>query len=172
MRRDIVVIAASRWALQVLKTLVMGLPASLDVAVLLVFHIGNNKSILPELLSHWGHLPASHAQDGEEIQRGRIYIAPPDRHMVVRGETLCLLRTAAENFSRPAADPLFRSAAAQFKERVIGIVLSGELDDGAAGMAAIEAPGADRRKCKNRGTTTCGRWCFHLLTLCPMRTFR
>lgn len=144
MRRDIVVIAASRGSVPVLRKLAAGLPQALDIAVMVVLHIGRLPSILPELLSGWGPFPASHVQGGEEIRPGRIYVAPPDRHMVVQGETLCLLDTAPENFARPAADPLFRSAAAHYKERVVGIVLSGELDDGAAGLAAVGARGGYR----------------------------
>ncbi|MCA3187221.1 MULTISPECIES: chemotaxis protein CheB [unclassified Cupriavidus] len=144
MRRDIVVVAASRGSLPVLKTLVEGLGKGLDVALLVVLHIGRHRSILPELLSKWGPFPAYHPQDGEAIQHGRIYVAPPDRHMVVRDETICLLETAPENFCRPAADPLFRAASAQYTDRVIGMVLSGELDDGAAGLAAVGARGGYR----------------------------
>lgn len=144
MRRDIVVVAASRGALPVLKKLVEGLARDLELVMLVVLHIGRHRSVLPELLSKWGCFPAHHPQHGEAIQHGRIYVAPPDRHMVVRGDTVCLLETAPENFCRPAADPLFRSASAQYKERVVGIVMSGELDDGAAGLAAIEARGGYR----------------------------
>lgn len=144
MHRDIVVVAASRGALPVLRTLVEGLPPDLPAAVLVVLHIGRHGSILPDLLAHWGRLPAQYPVHGERIRQGRIYVAPPDRHMAIRGDTVCLLDTAPENFCRPAADPLFRSAAAQYKERVVGIVLSGELDDGAAGLAAVAARGGYR----------------------------
>lgn len=144
MRRDIVVVAASRGSLPVLKALAKGLTTDLEVAVLVVLHIGRHRSMLPELLMKWGRLPAHHPQHGEAIRHGRIYVAPPDRHMVVRGDSVCLLDTAPENFCRPAADPLFRSASAQFKERVVGIVISGELDDGAAGLAAVGARGGYR----------------------------
>ncbi len=139
--RDIVVIGASRGALTVLKKLVAGLAPDLDATVCIVLHIGRHHSILPELLSRAGPLKASHPQQGERMERGRIYVAPPDRHMVVREGKLRLLDTAAENFARPAADPLFRSAAAEYRKRVVGVVLSGDLDDGAAGLAAIRARG-------------------------------
>lgn len=139
--RDIVVIGASRGALTVLKKLVAGLAPDLDATVCIVLHIGRHHSILPELLSRVGPLKASHPQQGERIERGKIYIAPPDRHMVVRDGKFRLLDTAAENFARPAADPLFRSAAAEYRTRVVGVVLSGDLDDGAAGLAAIRARG-------------------------------
>jgi PAS domain S-box-containing protein len=139
--RDIVVVAASRGGLPVLRTLVATLAADLPAIVCIVLHIGRHRSILPELLSRWGPLEATHAAHGEVLQTGRIYIAPPDRHMVLRDGGLCLLDTAAENFARPAADPLFRSAARGYQQRVVGVVLSGDLDDGAAGLAAIRARG-------------------------------
>ena len=139
--RDIVVIGASRGALAVLRKLVAGLAPDLGASVCIVLHIGRHHSILPELLSRAGPLKASHPQQGERMERGRIYIAPPDRHMVVRDGQFRLLDTAAENFARPAADPLFRSAAAEYRKRVVGVVLSGDLDDGAAGLAAIRARG-------------------------------
>jgi two-component system chemotaxis response regulator CheB len=139
--RDIVVIGASRGALAVLRKLVAALPPEFDAAICIVLHIGRHHSILPELLSRSGPLKATHPEHGEPMQRGRIYVAPPDRHMVVRDGKFRLLNTAAENFARPAADPLFRSAAAEYQARVVGIVLSGDLDDGAAGLAAIRARG-------------------------------
>lgn len=144
MRRDIVVIAASRGALPVLRHLVERFGEDLHVTVLIVVHVGRHPSILPTLLTGWGRVAATHPSHGERMLPGRIYVAPPDRHMVVRDGTLCLLDTAAENFCRPAADPLFRSAAAHYRERVIGVVLTGDLDDGAAGLAAIGARGGYR----------------------------
>jgi two-component system, chemotaxis family, protein-glutamate methylesterase/glutaminase len=139
--RDIIVIAASRGALPVLKKLVSNLAPDLAATVCIVMHIGRHRSILPELLSQWGPLEATHPSNGETVERGRIYVAPPDRHMVLRDGTLRLLDTATENFARPAADPLFRSAAAEYRSRAVGVVLSGDLDDGAAGLAAIRARG-------------------------------
>jgi two-component system, chemotaxis family, protein-glutamate methylesterase/glutaminase len=139
--RDIIVIAASRGALPVLKVLVTNLAPNLAATICIVMHIGRHRSILPELLSRWGPLEAIHPSNGEAVERGRIYVAPPDRHMVLRDGTLRLLDTATENFARPAADPLFRSAAAEYTTRAVGVVLSGDLDDGAAGLAAIRARG-------------------------------
>lgn len=139
--RDIVVIAASRGALPVLRALVSRLPADLDAAICIVLHIGRHRSVLPDLLARWGSLTATHPTHGEALQRGRIYVAPPDRHMILRDGTVRLLDTAAENFARPAADPLFRSAAIEYRTRVVGVVLSGDLDDGAAGLAAVRARG-------------------------------
>ncbi|WP_250501219.1 chemotaxis protein CheB [Caballeronia sp. GAWG1-5s-s] len=139
--RDIVVIAASRGGLPVIKMLVTKLPADLDATLCIVVHIGRHRSILPELLSQWGSHAATHPRHKEVLQRGRIYVAPPDRHMVLRDGMLYLLDTATENFARPAADPLFRSAAVEYGNRVVGVVLSGDLDDGAAGLASVHARG-------------------------------
>ncbi|MDR5738407.1 MULTISPECIES: chemotaxis protein CheB [unclassified Caballeronia] len=139
--RDIVVIAASRGAIPVLKKLIAAFPADFPAAVCIVLHIGRHKSVFPEMLTEWGVLPARHPKSGERLERRQIYVAPPDRHMILLGGKVRLLDTAAENFARPAADPLFRSAAMEFGPRVVGVVLSGDLDDGAAGLAAVRARG-------------------------------
>ncbi|HEF5152280.1 chemotaxis protein CheB [Burkholderia multivorans] len=139
--RDVVVVASSRGGLPVLRALVTGLPEGFPVPICIVQHIGRNRSILPELLTRWGRLDATHALHGERPHPGRIYVAPPDRHLVLRGGRLHLLDTAAENYARPAADPLFRSAAREYGPGAIGVVLSGDLDDGSAGLAAIRAHG-------------------------------
>jgi two-component system chemotaxis response regulator CheB len=140
-RRDVVVIAASSGGFHVLRTLVERLPADLPAVISIVMHIGRHASVLPELLSRWGPLPACFAAHGEVPQKGHIYVAPPDRHLLMDDQRFQLSAAAAENFARPAADPLFRSAATHFGERVVGVVLSGDLDDGAAGLTMIRAHG-------------------------------
>ncbi|MFX1767394.1 chemotaxis protein CheB [Paraburkholderia sp. A1RI-2L] len=141
-RRDIVVVGGSRGAFSVLKQLAATLPADLPATLCIVLHVGRHDSILPNLMSRWGPLPASHPASGENLASGRIYVAPPDRHLLLSSQgRLQLDDGAAENFSRPAADPLFRSAAVNFGARVVGVVLSGDLDDGAAGLATIRAHG-------------------------------
>lgn len=137
--RDIVVIGASRGGFQGLKMLVSQLPADLPAAVFIVLHIGRHASVLPDLLSAWGPLTARYATHGETVQRGTIRVAPPDRHLVLSKGRVWLNDGAKENFARPAADPLFRSAALEYGPRVIGVVMSGDLDDGAAGLANIRA---------------------------------
>jgi two-component system, chemotaxis family, protein-glutamate methylesterase/glutaminase len=137
--RDIVVIAASRGGFQVLKTLVSQLPADFPAAVFIVLHIGRHASVLPDLMTTWGPLSARYAEHGERVTHGAIRVAPPDRHLVLDTERVWLSDGAKENFARPAADPLFRSAALAYGPRVIGVVLSGDLDDGAAGLANIRA---------------------------------
>lgn len=137
--RDIVVIAASRGGFQVIKALVSQFPADLPAAVFIVLHIGRHYSVLPDLLTAWGRMPARYATHGEMVARGTIRVAPPDRHLVLSDGRVWLSEGAKENFARPAADPLFRSAAIEYGSRVVGVVLSGDLDDGAVGLANIRA---------------------------------
>jgi two-component system, chemotaxis family, protein-glutamate methylesterase/glutaminase len=140
--RDIVVIGASAGGIQALTTLVAGLPRDFPASLLVVVHIPPYSiSRLPEILSRSGPLPATHAQHGEEIEPGRIYIAPPDRHLLVRAGWIELSRGPRENHARPAIDPLFRTAARTYGRRTIGIVLSGALYDGSMGLLAIKTRG-------------------------------
>lgn len=141
-QRDIVVIGASAGGIQALTTLVAGLPRDFPASVLVVVHIPAYAiSRLPEILSRSGPLPAAHAQQGEVIEPGRISIAPPDRHLLVRTGRIELSRGPRENHCRPAIDPLFRTAARVYGPRVIGIVLSGALYDGSMGLLAIKMRG-------------------------------
>ena len=140
--RDIVVIGASAGGIQALTTLVAGLPRDFPASLLVVVHIPPYSiSRLPEILSRSGPLPATHAQHGEVIEPGRIYIAPPDRHLLVRAGWIELSRGPRENHARPAIDPLFRTAARTYGRRTIGIVLSGALYDGSMGLLAIKTRG-------------------------------
>jgi two-component system chemotaxis response regulator CheB len=127
--------------LRALRTLVSQLPADFPAAVLVVLHIGTQPSILPSLLGAWGNLPAEHAEDGGPLLAGRLHVAPPDHHLILVGDSIRLLRGPKEHHTRPAIDPLFRSAAVCCGPRVVGIVLSGHLDDGTAGLQAIKACG-------------------------------
>ena len=140
--RDIVVIGASAGGIQALTTLVAGLPRAFPASLLVVVHIPPYAvSRLPEILSRSGPLPATHAQHGEVLEPGRIYVAPPDRHLLVRTGWIELSRGPRENHARPAIDPLFRTAARAYGSRVIGIVLSGALYDGSMGLLAIKTRG-------------------------------
>jgi two-component system chemotaxis response regulator CheB len=139
--RHIIVLGGSAGALDPSLTLAAGLPRDFPAAVFIVSHIGGNRSQLPELLSAAGSLPATHARDGEEIRAGHIYVAPPDYHMLIKDGRIRLSHGPREHFTRPAVDPLFRSAAASYGTAVIGVVLSGTGSDGAVGLAQICAAG-------------------------------
>jgi two-component system chemotaxis response regulator CheB len=139
--RDIVVVGGSAGALDPLKALVAGLPPDYPGAVLVVSHIGAHPSKLPELLSGSGPLPASHARTGDPLRPGHIYVAPPDCHMLIADGQIELTHGPREHFTRPAIDPLFRSAARAYGPRTIGIVLSGTGSDGAAGLEQIKRSG-------------------------------
>lgn len=140
--RDIVVIGASAGGVETSVALVSRLPADLPAAVFIVVHIAPSAtSVLPQILSRESSLPAHHGMDGEPIRHGVIYVAPPDQHLLIEGGCVRLGTGPRENGSRPAVDALFRSAAAHCGARTVGIVLSGNLDDGSLGMRAIKRAG-------------------------------
>src|SRR3954466_999831 len=141
-QRDIVVIGASAGGVEALSALVAQLPPDLDASVFVVVHIPSSAtSVLPQILSRRGNLPAVHPADGNPIERGKIYVAPPGRHLILEKRRVRLVIGPTEHGVRPAVDPLFRSAALTFRERVIGIILSGNLDDGTAGFEIIKGMG-------------------------------
>lgn len=138
----LIVIGGSAGSIEVLTTLIAGLPADLPAAVLVTIHISPEvRSRLPQILGRAGILPAQHAAEGEPILAGRIYVAPPDHHLLVGPGHIHLSRGPRENGHRPAIDPLFRSAAHFYRHAVTGVVLSGGADDGSAGVLAISAAG-------------------------------
>jgi two-component system chemotaxis response regulator CheB len=139
--RDVVVVGGSAGALDAMLDIAAAFPRDFSGSIFMVSHIGANRSHLPELLSRAGELPAGHPENGEPIRPGRIYIAPPDRHMLVEDGHIRLSRGPRQHFTRPAVDPLFRSAARAFGPRLIGVVLSGTGSDGAAGLEAIARAG-------------------------------
>jgi two-component system chemotaxis response regulator CheB len=140
--RDIVAIGASAGGVEALRELVRHLPADFPGSLFVVIHIPSDApSLLPRILSRSGPLPATHAKDGEPIAAGRIYVAPPDRHLLIRRGYLSVVHGPRENGHRPAIDPLFRSAARSYGRRAIGVVLSGNLNDGSHGLRVIK----DRR---------------------------
>ncbi|QWE97147.1 chemotaxis protein CheB [Cupriavidus sp. EM10] len=142
----IFVIGASMQGVEALRHLVERLPSNFPAPILVTQHLGRGSAgYLPRILSRAGPLPAVHPVEPEQLEPSRIYIAPPDRHMLVRPGYIQLSDGPRENYVRPAIDPLFRSAANAYGPAVVGIVLTGELDDGAAGLLAI----------KDRGGITC-----------------
>jgi two-component system, chemotaxis family, protein-glutamate methylesterase/glutaminase len=138
---DIIVIGASAGGVEAISTVVAELPRDLRGAVLVVLHLARGRSVMPEILTRVARMPAVHPSDGERLQFGRIYVAPPDHHLVVEGDTVRTTHGPTENGVRPAVDTLFRSAARFYGPRVIGVVLTGSLDDGTAGLAAIKEAG-------------------------------
>jgi two-component system chemotaxis response regulator CheB len=140
--RDIVVVGASAGGVEALSRLVGHLPSDLEAALFIASHSAPySPSLLPAILSRAGPLPATHAVHGEAIRRGRVYVAPPDHHMLLEDHGVRLTRGPKENRFRPAVDPLFRSAAYSYGPRVVGVVLTGALDDGTAGLWAIKDRG-------------------------------
>src|SRR4051812_19930371 len=140
--RDIVVVGASAGGVEALKSMVGALPADLPAALFVVLHIPPvSTSVLPRILERAGSLRAVHAAHGAPIERGTIYVAPPDLHMRFADGHIELDRGPKENGHRPAVDPLFLSAAHVYGSRVTGVILSGVLDDGAAGLFAVARMG-------------------------------
>ncbi|MEP0872079.1 chemotaxis protein CheB [Trichocoleus desertorum AS-A10] len=139
---DIVVIGTSAGGLKALGAILGALPADLNAAIFIVQHLAADKpSLLPQILADLSLLPASHPTDGESIQTGRIYIAPPDHHLLINQGAMRVVRGPQENRFRPAIDVLFRSAARTYGPRVVGVVLTGYLDDGTVGLQAIKKRG-------------------------------
>jgi two-component system chemotaxis response regulator CheB len=143
--QSVIVIGVSTGGVQALNTLLSGLPADLPAAVVVVMHIGDHPSILPALLQPYCALPVTHARDRQPLTAGTVLIAPPGQHLLLvrENETLITMLSHGprENGTRPAIDPLFRSTAAAAGACVIGVILTGYLDDGVAGLQAIKACG-------------------------------
>lgn len=140
--QDIVVIGASAGGIEALTGLVSRLDPKMKASIFIVVHLPPTAtSVLPQILTRRGPIKAVHPVDGQRIESGMIYVAPPDCHLMLSRKGIRLVRGPREHGVRPAVDPLFRSAALAFGERVIGIVLSGNLDDGTAGLEAIKTGG-------------------------------
>ena len=142
MNRDVIAIGASAGGVEVLLDLAGALPGELPAALFVVVHQAPLQGDrLPELLSGRGLLPARHPLHAERIERGKIYVAPPDNHLLLRPGRVEVVRGPRENGHRPAVDALFRTASAAYGPRVVGVVLSGYQDCGTAGMMSIKARG-------------------------------
>ena len=140
--RHVVVIGTSAGGIEALRQLVAGLPADFPGAIAVVMHTSpQSPGVLPDLLTRSGPLPAVSPKGTERLRPGCIYVAPPDFHMLVEPGRICVTKGPKENRFRPAIDPLFRSAAQVYGPNTIGVVLTGNLDDGAAGLWAIQQLG-------------------------------
>lgn len=140
--RDLVVVGASSGGVEALMALLGGLPEDFPAAIFVVLHLRPDyPSQLPAILNRAGRLPVAHAVDGEPIRRGRVYVAPPGMQTYVHRGHISVQRGPAENLYRPAVDPLFRTAAHHYGARVIGVILTGSMDDGAAGLLAVRRGG-------------------------------
>ncbi|MRX52305.1 chemotaxis protein CheB [Paracoccus sp. S-4012] len=140
-RSAVIAIGASAGGVSALRSLAAALPETFAAPILVVLHVGAHRSELPELLSAVGPMPAKHAEDDEAFHPGNIYVAPPDRHMIVAEGRLRLLRTPKENWARPAIDPLFRSVAESYGPNAAGVILTGNLNDGTLGLLEIKRRG-------------------------------
>jgi two-component system chemotaxis response regulator CheB len=139
MRRDIIVVGASAGGIEALKILFGALPGDLAASVFVVIHTSaQSPGILAGILNHAGPLRATPVKSAERIEAGKVYVASPDHHLIIEPGLARATRGPKENRFRPAVDPLFRSAAQTYGPRVIGVVLTGGLDDGSAGLWAIK----------------------------------
>lgn len=139
---NIVVVGGSAGALDPLRTLLGSLPADFDGAVFVVIHRAPDPhSTLSKILDRAGPLRAAPAGDREPIRHGHVYVAPPDRHLTLEKGMVRVQPGPRENRHRPAIDPLFRTAARVYGDRVIAVLVSGFMDDGAAGLLAVRASG-------------------------------
>lgn len=141
-RRDIITIGGSAGSIQALRTIVERLPSDLPAALFVVIHRSTaDRSFLAQVLDRAGALPAAEASDNEHIDAGRIYIAPADHHLLIAEDHVHLTRGPKEGLHRPSINMMFRSAAQVYRKRVIGVLLSGNLDDGASGLWEIAHQG-------------------------------
>jgi two-component system, chemotaxis family, protein-glutamate methylesterase/glutaminase len=173
-RHDIVTIGASSGGVETLMKLVRSLPPDLPAAVFVVIHLSEGfPSALPSILSRAGPLAVVHPEDGDQIESGRIYVAPSGFHMLLEPGHVRIVRGPKENRHRPAVDPLFRTAARAYGSRVVGVILTGALDDGTAGLLAVKrrggvavvqdprrrlSPGCRRARSSTLMSTTACRW--------------
>jgi two-component system, chemotaxis family, protein-glutamate methylesterase/glutaminase len=138
-KRDIVVIGASAGGIMALVEMFKSLPRDFDAYIFVVQHLSPfSPSVLPQILSRSGNLKAVHPKDGEKMKKNTIYVAPPNYHLLVEHDRVLVKKGPKENRFRPSIDALFRSAAYSYGSRVIGVILSGLLDDGTSGLWSIK----------------------------------
>jgi two-component system chemotaxis response regulator CheB len=141
-KHDVIVIGASAGGVETLQELVRQLPAGFPGAIFVVLHMDpRSKSYLPAILTRVGHMPAVHPDNGEAIEHGRIYLAPPDHHLIIEHGHIHLSTGPKEQRQRPCINVTFRSAAMSYDGRVVGVVLTGQMDDGTAGLWDIKRRG-------------------------------
>ncbi len=140
---DIIAIAASAGGVTALTKLLGRLPADFGATVLIVQHVDpRHRSLMPQVIGRQSRLPVTHAEEGTDLEPCHVYLAPPDRHMLIKRKgTLTLTDTELVNFVRPSADLMFESVAAAYGDRAIAIVLTGTGHDGAMGVTAIKKRG-------------------------------
>jgi two-component system, chemotaxis family, protein-glutamate methylesterase/glutaminase len=140
---DIIAFAASAGGLRALTNVLEGLSPDFPASITVVQHLDpRHRSLMADLLSRHSRLPVKQAEEGDRVQPGSVYIAPPDRHLLVNADgSLSLSRTELVHFVRPSADLLFESVAAAFRDRAIAVVLTGTGSDGATGVRAIKKMG-------------------------------
>jgi two-component system chemotaxis response regulator CheB len=140
--RDVVVLGASAGGVVALQQVLRDLPGHLAAAVFVVLHMpANGPGPLARILGLHSALPVHDAVDGERVRLGCVYVARPDRHLVVERDRVRVIDGPKQNRARPSVDALFQAAAAAFGPRVVGVVLTGSLDDGTAGLRAIKDGG-------------------------------
>jgi two-component system chemotaxis response regulator CheB len=140
--RNIIVIGASAGGFDALKKLVADLPEDFQASIFIVWHLASDAAgVLPEVLNRSKTIFAANAVDGEAIAPNRIYVAPPDHHLLIERDRILVTKGPKENRFRPAVDPLFRSAAYAYGAQVIGVILSGSLDDGTSGLWMVKQRG-------------------------------
>jgi two-component system chemotaxis response regulator CheB len=141
-KRDLIVIGTSSGGVEALRTIVAALPSDFAASLFVVMHsAANSPGLLDKILQRETTLRVEIAQNNQKFKPGHIYVAPPDHHLILEPGIICLSRGPKENRFRPAVDPLFRSAAQTYGPRVVGVILTGGLDDGTAGLWAIKQLG-------------------------------
>jgi two-component system chemotaxis response regulator CheB len=141
--RDIIVIGGSEGSFEPLRAILTGLPTDIPAAILIVMHTGpSSPRLLASIFGTWSTLPVAYGKDGDRVEHGHVYVAPPDKHLeVVEPGVIHLSDGPKVKFSRPAADRLFETAAAVFGSRVISLILSGNDGDGTEGANAVRMAG-------------------------------
>jgi len=135
----VIVIGASSGGFEAFKTIIKNLPADFSVPIFIVWHMSPDvRGVLPQVFNRLNKIYAAHAYNNEEIKQNRIYVAPPDHHMLIEDGKIRITHGPKENRFRPAIDPLFRSAAYAYCNRVIGVILTGALDDGTTGLWTVK----------------------------------